>query len=94
MADEKRVGAVVVLHDGKRVSWKASVSLMSGNHLGDRYFGPYKREECTVEYREFRGFGVNAWEQAESWVRRFPVSEWAAAEESAGRAWAPKVVQS
>ena len=64
------LGAIVVLRDGKRVSWKVSRGgPPNPDWLSDKYFGgPGLRARCTTQTARFP---VSAWDEAAAWCRTF-----------------------
>jgi len=71
-----RLGAIAVLKDGMIISWTRGVmtTRRSSETLGNRYFGPFKPEECEVLYVEFKA--PNMWSDADAWYAQFPVHPW------------------
>ena len=64
-------GSIVVLRDGKRISWKSTRGTMPVPFLlSDRYFGGFGcRSSCTTETARFDGTGC--FERAADWCRSF-----------------------
>jgi hypothetical protein len=71
MKPEDWCGAIVVLRDGKRISWKIRRGTMPLPFtLSDRYFGGFAlRSLCAAETARFDG--EDCFDRAADWCRSF-----------------------
>ena len=58
--------AIVVFHDGRRLSWKITRGYASALCLNNRYFCGFAPGDCDA-----REHGFRSWEVAKLWCRGF-----------------------
>ncbi len=73
--DATWVGAVVVTHEGKRISWKIVRGVLPqliAINLNMSYYGGRDLAECIIRQTRFLGHNIqDSFEKARDWAREF-----------------------